>query len=126
MAGRRGLTARSMARRPGGALLPPAQLPVPDRVDLGHGMAEEHDLGPPVTARLEQHRVHPRVRLDARRRCLHGLGPPISAPPAVAKEFSDMFWALNGATRTPCRARQRHSPATIMPFPASEPVPATR
>jgi hypothetical protein len=38
-------------------------------------MAEQHDLGPPVTARLEQHRVHPRVRLDARRRCLHGLGP---------------------------------------------------
>jgi hypothetical protein len=32
-------------------------------------------MGPPVTAWLEQHRVHPRVRLDARRRCLHGLGP---------------------------------------------------
>jgi hypothetical protein len=38
-------------------------------------MPEQHDLGPPVTARFEQHRVHPCVRLDAGRRRLHGLGP---------------------------------------------------
>ena len=50
---------------------------------------------------------------------------PISAPSGVTKEFSDMFWALNGATRTPCRASQRHSPAVSTLFPASEVVPAT-
>ena len=36
-----------------------------------------------------------------------------------------MFWALNGATRTPCLASQRHSPAVSTLFPASEVVPAT-
>ena len=36
-----------------------------------------------------------------------------------------MFWALNGATRTPCRASERHSPAVSTLFPASEVVPAT-
>ncbi len=51
---------------------------------------------------------------------------PISAPSAVTKEFSDMFWALNGATRTPRRASQRHSPAASTLLPASEVVPATR
>ena len=50
---------------------------------------------------------------------------PISAPSGVTKELSDMFWALNGATRTPCRASQRHSPAVSTLFPASEVVPAT-
>src|SRR5438270_13225388 len=50
---------------------------------------------------------------------------PISAPSAVTKEFSDMFCALNGATLTPCRASQRHSPATSTLLPASDPVPAT-
>ena len=36
-----------------------------------------------------------------------------------------MFWALNGATFTPCRANQRQMPATTTLFPASEWVPAT-
>ena len=50
---------------------------------------------------------------------------PISAPSGVTKELRDMFWALNGATRTPCLASQRHSPAVSTLFPASEVVPAT-
>ena len=44
--------------------------------DLVPGLAEHDDVGAGVAARLEQHRVHPRVRLDTRRRGLHGLGPP--------------------------------------------------
>src|SRR5579862_3389639 len=36
-----------------------------------------------------------------------------------------MFWALNGATETPCRASHRHTPATRALLPASDPVPAT-
>ena len=43
--------------------------------DLVAGLAEHDDVGAGVAARLEQHRVHPRVRLDACRRRLHGLGP---------------------------------------------------
>ena len=50
---------------------------------------------------------------------------PISAPSAVTNELSDMFCALNGATRTPWRASQRHSPAVRTLLPASEVVPAT-
>ena len=50
---------------------------------------------------------------------------PISAPPGVTKELSDMFCALNGATFRPRRASQRHSPAVITLLPASELVPAT-
>ena len=36
-----------------------------------------------------------------------------------------MFWALNGATRTPWRASQRQIPAVTTLLPASEVVPAT-
>ncbi|CNO93769.1 Uncharacterised protein [Mycobacterium tuberculosis] len=36
-----------------------------------------------------------------------------------------MFCALNGATRIPLRASNRHSPATTTDLPASELVPAT-
>jgi len=51
---------------------------------------------------------------------------PISPPSAVTMEFSAMFCALNGATRTPRRASHRHRPATTTLFPAPEVVPATR
>src|SRR5687767_1794999 len=50
---------------------------------------------------------------------------PISAPPGVTAELSAMFWALNGATRTPRRASQRQMPAVSSDLPASEDVPAT-
>ncbi len=36
-----------------------------------------------------------------------------------------MFWALNGATRTPRRASSRHRPVTTVLFPASLAVPQT-
>ena len=36
-----------------------------------------------------------------------------------------MFCALNGATRIPRRASQRHSPAISTLLPASDVVPAT-
>src|ERR1700727_963979 len=36
-----------------------------------------------------------------------------------------MFCALNGATRTPCRASQRQIPAVMTDLPASDVVPAT-
>src|ERR1700746_3026700 len=38
---------------------------VPDRVGFGLGVAQYDDLAAPVTARLEQHRVHVGGRLDA-------------------------------------------------------------
>ena len=50
---------------------------------------------------------------------------PISAPSRVTTEFSAMFCALNGATRTPWRANQRQIPAATTDLPASECVPAT-
>ncbi len=50
---------------------------------------------------------------------------PISAPLAVTNEFSDIFCALNGATRTPRRASARHRPAVSTLFPTSDAVPAT-
>src|SRR6185295_6513076 len=50
---------------------------------------------------------------------------PISCPEGVTTELSDMFCALNGATRTPSRASSRHRPATTVLFPASEVVPHT-
>ena len=51
-------------------------LPVLDRVNLAHRAAEHDHLAAPVAARLEQHRVHPRVGLQARGRGLHGLRSP--------------------------------------------------
>src|SRR5579875_2313306 len=50
---------------------------------------------------------------------------PISPPSTVTTELLDMFCALNGATRSPLRASNRHRPATTMDLPASELVPAT-
>ncbi len=50
---------------------------------------------------------------------------PISAPSAHTPELLDMFWALNGATATPRRAKSRQSPVTTSDLPASEEVPAT-
>jgi hypothetical protein len=50
-------------------------LPVLDRVDFSNRAAEHHHLAAPVAAWLEQHRVHPRLGLDARRGGLHHLGP---------------------------------------------------
>src|ERR1700761_6137538 len=51
---------------------------------------------------------------------------PISQPSAVTNEFSDMFWALNGAALTPCLTSHRQMPAAITLLPASDAVPATR
>ena len=39
------------------------------------------------------------------------------------KLFRAMFWALKGATRMPCWRKMRHSPATMMLLPTSEPEP---
>ena len=50
---------------------------------------------------------------------------PISAPSGATIELFDMFCALNGATRTPCRASQRQIPAVMTDLPASDVVPAT-
>src|SRR4051794_13671819 len=50
---------------------------------------------------------------------------PISCPDGVTTELSDMFWALNGATRTPRRASTRHRPATTVDLPALDVVPQT-
>src|SRR5690349_14384542 len=51
---------------------------------------------------------------------------PISPPSVVTTELLDMFWALNGATETPRRARCLQIPATSALLPASDVVPATR
>ena len=48
---------------------------------------------------------------------------PISPPSRVTKELSDMFWALNGATRRPSWRRIRQRAAVRMLLPAFEPVP---
>ena len=50
---------------------------------------------------------------------------PISEPSSQTAALFDMFWALNGATRTPCRRSHRHTPAATTLFPASDVVPAT-
>src|SRR5690349_12656788 len=51
---------------------------------------------------------------------------PISPPSVVTTELLGMFWALNGATETPRRARCLQIPATSALLPASDVVPATR
>jgi hypothetical protein len=48
---------------------------------------------------------------------------PISPPSGVTALFNAMFCGLNGATRTPRRASERHRPATRVLLPASEVVP---
>ena len=48
---------------------------------------------------------------------------PISPPSGVMKLFRAMFWALKGATRMPSWRKMRHSPATMMLLPTSEPEP---
>ena len=48
---------------------------------------------------------------------------PISPPPGHAAALFDMFWGLNGATRSPRRRATRHNPATTTDLPASEQVP---
>src|SRR5579859_10532 len=50
---------------------------------------------------------------------------PISPPAGHTAALLDMFWALNGATRSPRRANKRHSPATSVLLPADEAVPWT-
>ena len=50
---------------------------------------------------------------------------PISLPSGVTAALSAMFCALNGATLTPLRASNRHSPATTKDLPASLAVPQT-
>src|SRR5262245_17569439 len=47
---------------------------------------------------------------------------PIS-PPSAAQALSDMFWALNGATRWPARANRRQSAVVSMLLPTPEAVP---
>src|SRR5215510_6682263 len=50
---------------------------------------------------------------------------PISWPSRVAKELSDMFWALNGATLNPSCRKILHRAATVSDFPACDAVPKT-
>ena len=50
---------------------------------------------------------------------------PISPPSAVTAALSDMFWALNGATRHPARAKSRHRAAASRLLPTPEDVPCT-
>ena len=50
---------------------------------------------------------------------------PISSPSAVTPELFDMFWALNGATRSPRSAKRRHRAVATTDLPTSEPVPST-
>src|SRR5258708_31924528 len=50
---------------------------------------------------------------------------PISPPPRRTAELFDMFWDLNGATRTLARANARHSAVTITLLPTSDAVPIT-
>ena len=48
---------------------------------------------------------------------------PISPPSRVTNELSDMFCALNGATRTPSWSKMRHIAAVSTLLPALELVP---
>lgn len=50
---------------------------------------------------------------------------PISPPPKQTAALFDIFCALKGATRTPRRAKRRHSPATNVLFPTPDAVPWT-
>ena len=57
--------------------------------------------------------------------CARPISPPRPSGPTTTAELLDMFWALNGATRTPRRWSQRQMPAVTTLLPASEVVPAT-
>src|SRR5438128_4896047 len=48
---------------------------------------------------------------------------PISRPSGVAAEFSDMFWALKGATRLPSSAKMRPIAAVNSDLPTCDAVP---
>ena len=50
---------------------------------------------------------------------------PISPPSAVTAALSDMFCALNGATRTPARAKMRQRAAASRLLPTPDAVPCT-
>ncbi|MBF8299375.1 MAG: hypothetical protein HW397_424 [Dehalococcoidia bacterium] len=50
---------------------------------------------------------------------------PISPPSMVAKEFNDMFWALNGATLSPRLAKIRQRAVVKTDLPALDMVPWT-
>lgn len=50
---------------------------------------------------------------------------PISPPSMVTKELLDMFWALNGATRTPRLRKIRQRAVAVIDLPTSLPVPRT-
>jgi hypothetical protein len=60
---------------------------------------EQHDLRPDIARRLEQERFISTVgAMRAASACI-ACARPISQPSGVAAELSDMFCALNGATR---------------------------
>src|SRR5258708_10497559 len=50
---------------------------------------------------------------------------PISPPPGQTAALFDMFCDLKGATRTPARAKARHSAVTTTLLPTSDAVPIT-
>lgn len=91
--------------------------------------AHHHDVAAVVAAGLEKHRIHGRLRNGLRRQRLDPCARPISAPspsaPRHTIELLLMFWALNGATAMPRRARARQSAVVTTYLPASDVVPAT-
>src|SRR5204862_3894797 len=50
---------------------------------------------------------------------------PISPPSAVTAALLDMFWGLNGRTRSPRLANSRHRPAVSTDLPTSDPQPCS-
>ena len=120
----RGQVVERLVRRPREMRAPVDEVA---RRDLTRRLPHHDDVAAPVTARLEQHRVHRGLGLCRRRPAPGSTGPGRSRlPSAQTIELFDMFCDLNGATFMLRRANARHSPVVTMLLPASEVVPATR
>ena len=99
---------------------------VAGRVEGPPGAAHDDHLAGPIGLGLEQDGIHGHLGRQRRRPAPGPPGPARSrARSGVTAELSAMFWALNGATRTPRRASSRHRPVTTVVLPASLVVPQT-
>ena len=103
---------------------------VADRVGFGLGVAEYDDLAAPVTARLEQDRVHVGGRLDARRGRLHRLSPadfgPVQGHERVQRHVLRLerrhLHALPG--QPPAQPGDQHALARVRPRPGDQQRPS--
>ena len=135
-----GRAARALAQHDVEAVAKVGQRVEHDRQELGlvrrgtrspimtaHGRPIDHDLAGALARRLQQDGFIAASGSTPGREGLRRPAPGRSrGPTRVTAEFSAMFCALNGATRTPgARAAAGTAPATIVVLPAFDVVPHT-